>query len=254
MERWQDQGIILNVRPHGESGGIVSVLTQEHGRYAGYVRGIRSSKMRGTLQPGNIVDIDWQARGADNLGTMKAELITAPVSYILDDRVRLMALQSACALCDTGLPEREGHAGLFYGLKTLLESLSGDIWAETYVMWELALLKELGFPLELTRCAGGGDPDRLAYVSPKTGRTVSLEHGALYKDKLLILPQFLGGMAHDGHDAVDDIHAGLALTGYFLARRAYAHHTRGMPEARVQFAQYVGEQEVKIHVKSACFV
>ena len=233
MERWQDQGIILNVRPHGENGGIVSLLTEEHGRHTGYVRGAKSSKLRGTLQPGNIADIEWSARISENMGSVKLELLSAPASFVLDDRARLMALQAACSLCDTGLPEREGHAGLFHGLKMVLEALPSDIWAETYIMWELAFLKELGFPLDLSACAGGGDADCLAYVSPKTGRAVSREHGQLYKDRMLVLPTFLGGVLDE--EGADDIALGLKMTGYFLTHRAYAHHTRGVPEARVRF-------------------
>lgn len=234
MERWQDQAIVLAVRPHGENGAIASLLTEGQGRHAGYIRGARSSKMRGTLEVGNVVDANWQARTSDSLGSLQLELSKNPTAHFMQDPLKLAALQSACALCDAALPEREGHAGLFHGLRVLSEALQTEIWSAAYVMWEIALLKELGFALDMGRCAGGGSPEDLAYVSPKTGRAVSLKAGAPYKDKLLPLPQFLrsGGDA-GGDDA--DVFTGLQMTGYFLEHWVFAHHTQGVPEARVRF-------------------
>ena len=232
MDVWEDQGIVLAARMHGENGAIVSLLTEHHGRQAGYVRGARSTKMRGTLEIGNIVDVHWQARNSENLGSFKLELIRSPAAIVLDDPMKLTALQSVCALCDSTLPEREGHPGLFHGVLTVLDMLTQDIWAESYIMWEIALLKELGFSLGLDACAGGGDPQTLTYVSPKTGRAVSAEKGAPYKDKLLILPHFLGGHAAPENNIV----LGLKLTGYFLEHWVYAHHSKGVPEARMRLA------------------
>ena len=233
MERWQDQGIVLAVRPHGESGAVVSLLTENHGRHAGYVRGAQGSKMRGTLEPGNRVDARWQARVSDNLGTLSLELSQSPVSHFMQDPLRLAALQSACALCDSALPEREGHAGLYYGLNTLLDTLQTDIWGPSYVMWEVALLKELGFSLDLKQCAGGGEDNDLYYVSPKTGRAVSRIAGAPYKEKLLPLPAFLKPAAGAAND--EEVQKGLAMTGHFLQHWVFAHHTQGVPEPRLRF-------------------
>ena len=233
MERWQDQGIVLAVRRHGENGAIASLLTEGQGRTAGYVRGAQSSKMRGTLEVGNIVDAHWNARVSDNLGTLQMELSRAPSAHFMQDPLKLAALQSACALCDSALPEREGHPGLFHGLHALFEAFQSEVWAAAYVMWEIALLKELGFALDLSQCAGGGDSRQLAYVSPKTGRAVSYEAGAPYKDKLLPLPGFLkpnGGPVDD-----EDILTGLEMSGYFLEHWVYAHHTKGVPEPRLLF-------------------
>ncbi len=235
MERFEDQGIVLSVRPHGENGGIVSLLTENHGRHAGYVRGVSSSKMRGTLEAGNTVDVQWNARVSDNLGSYALELRHNPTSSFLQDALRLGALQAACALCDEALPEREGHAGLYYGLKAMFDALESEIWAETYVMWELAFLRELGFSLELTKCAGGGDAQDLTYVSPKTGRAVSKQEGAPYKDKLLKMPEFLKPNGQSAHGEMD-VFTGLNLTGYFLEHWVFAHHTRGVPQPRLRFA------------------
>lgn len=233
MEHWQDQAIVLAVRRHGENGGVVSLLTEGQGRQSGYVRGAQGKRLRGTLEPGNLVDAAWRARVSDNLGTLALELISSPAAHIMQDALKLAAMQSACALCDSALPEREGHAGLFHGLKTLFETLQGQAWGAAYILWEVAFLKELGFSLDFSSCAGGGDSDELAYISPKTGRAVSRKAGAPYKDKLLPLPSFLkpGGQVGDERDVL----TGLKLTGYFLEHWAYAHHTRGIPKPRLRF-------------------
>lgn len=233
MERWEDQGIVLSVRAHGENGGIVTLLTEHNGRHAGYVRGVRSSRMRGLAEPGNLVDAHWQARVADDLGSYTLETLKCYGPLYMADPLRLAALQSACALCDAALPEREGHAGLFHGLLALFDMLDHEVWAAAYVMWEIAFLRELGFSLDLAKCAGGGNSDDLAYVSPKTGRAVSRIAGEPYKEKLLHLPAFLAPQG--GDTEAEDVLKGLELTGYFLEHWAFTHHTRGVPEERLRF-------------------
>jgi len=235
MEIWQDQGIILAVRPHGESGAVVSILSEVHGRCAGYVRGAKSSKMRGTLEQGNVVDVRWQARDEESLGSFTFELVENFTARFLDEALKLSALQAACSLCDQGIAEKEGHAGLFHGLRALFDSMEGEIWAAAYVLWEIALLKELGFSLNLSECAGGGSVEDLMYVSPKTGCAVSAGKGEPYKDRLLMLPAFLkpGGGAMEGADILD----GLKMTGYFLEHWVFNHHSRGVPQARLLFEE-----------------
>ena len=256
MESFQDQGIVLSIRPHGENGAIVNLMTQGQGRACGYVRGARSSKMRGTLEPGNIVDANWQSRVADGLGTYTLELSKSHAASFMQDPLRLGALQSACALVDAALPEREAHAGLYHGLCALFDVLEQDIWGAAYVMWEIAFLKELGFSLDLSKCAGGGDDNALAYVSPKTGRAVSYEAGAPYRDKLLALPGFLkprrsnteGVVRHlleseqtssllRGSSEAGDVYTGLQMTGYFLEHWVFNHHTKGVPDPRLLFEE-----------------
>lgn len=246
MEQWRDQAIVLSARSHGEGGAIVSLLTEEHGRHTGYVRGAHSSKMRGTLEPGSLIGVEWSARIADSLGTYRMELEQQVAAGLMDDPLRLGALLSACSLCDQGLPEREGHSGLFYGMQALLEALGSDIWGVSYVLWEVALLRELGFGLDFTRCAGGGNADNLCYISPKSGRAVSREAGEPYKDKLLPLPDFLKPEGRKTDD--DEVFTGLKMTGYFLEHWVFTHHSRGVPEDRLRFsarfAKYV-EQNLK---------
>ncbi len=246
MEEWRDQGIVLAVRPHAENGAVLSLLTEEHGRHAGYVHGGQSSKMRGILEPGNLVSVAWGARIADNLGAFTMiEQERHVTAGLMGDPLKLGVLLAACSLCDAALPEREGHAGLFYGLLALLESMDNELWGVVYVMWELALLRELGFGLELSKCAGGGDSERLAWVSPKSGQAVSEEAGAPYKGKLLPLPNFL--KSQKGEVTDQEILKGVELTGYFLKHRVFIQDSRGIPEDRLRFeerfAKYVDRQE-----------
>lgn len=235
MENWRDHGIVLSVRAHGESGAVISLLTEQYGRHNGYVRGAGSSKNRGVVQPGNLVHVSWSSRVADQLGAFTVEPGRALAAPLMADPLRLGALISACSLCEVTLPEREVHPGLFHGLLALIETLDGDAWGPAYVLWEIAFMRELGFGIDLGRCAGGGDPATLAYISPKSGCAVSLEKGEPYKDKLLPLPDFL----KPGGGEMDDVQvmAGLRLTGYFLEHWVFAQHTKGIPEARVRFQE-----------------
>lgn len=230
MESWRDHGIVLSVRPHGESGAVVGILTENYGRHAGYVRGIGSSKLRGVVEPGNLVMAEWSSRVSDSLGYFSIEPLRAITAPLMGDPLRLGALIAACNLCDAALPERENHPGLFHGLLALFENLDGEAWGAAYVLWEIAFMRELGFGLDFSRCAAGGDDTTLAYISPKSGRAVSLEKAEPYKDKLLELPDFLkpGGSSMD----LAEIIKGLRMNAYFLEHWVFTHHTRGMPDAR----------------------
>jgi len=223
------------VRGHGEGGAVVSLLTENNGRHAGYFYGAQSSKKRAILEPGTKVSIEWKSRVSDNLGTVALEQEAGLPHGILEDPLKLSALLSACSLCDAALPEREGHSGLYHGFQTLIHMMDGDVWGAAYVYWEIAFLKELGFGLELTKCAGGGDAQTLAYVSPKSGRAVSYAAAEPYKDKLLELPSFL--KPNGGPFDAEEIAKGLKMTGYFLEHWAFAHHTKGVPEIRIRFQQ-----------------
>ena len=247
MEQWTDQGIVLSARSHGEGGAIVALLTENNGRHAGYVHGAMSSKKRSYLQAGSQVKVQWSARIADSLGTFTIEPEAGLPDGVLDDSLKLAALLSACGLCDAALPEREGHAGLYHGFLALLEMLQTDHWGAAYVMWEISLLRELGFHLELDKCAGGGDPQTLIYASPKTGRAVSKAQGHIYKERLLMLPNFVRPEAARDDDieagSAEDIATGLKMTGYFLEHWAFIHHAKGVPEARVMFEERFGKRK-----------
>lgn len=232
---WRDEGIVLSLRKHGESAVIAHLLTQRHGRHAGLVRGGNSTKMRGVLQQGNEVSVQWRARLEDHLGSFTVELQEGHTARVLSDPGRLSAMLSACALVDACLPEREPHPDLFATLRALLSALPDGAWAAAYVAWELSLLAELGFGLDLSTCAATGATTDLIYVSPKSGRAVSASAGEDYKDKLLPLPQFLVGRGDADGPSIAD---GLRLTGYFLDRHVLAPHARLMPDARVRILNH----------------
>jgi DNA repair protein RecO (recombination protein O) len=234
MLEWNDSGIILSVRGHGETGGVISILTQDHGRAMGFVYGATSSKMRGVLEPGNLVAVHWQAKSQDQLGTFTLELEKSTAAEVMDDAVKLTAMQSACALADRTLPEREKHSGVYHATRALMESFATDIWAATYIYWEIGLLRELGFGLDLSKCAATGDTGDLIYVSPKSGCAVSAAAGEIYKGKLLALPPFLRGEARMEDQ---DILNGLKLTGHFLLHRVFSQSNSNLPEPRLRLEE-----------------
>ena len=232
---WRDEGIILSLRKHGEFAVIAHLLTHHHGRYAGIVRGGSSKKMRGVLEPGNEVSAEWRARLEDHLGAFTVELRESHAARVLSDAGRLSAMLSACALMDDCLPEREPCPNLYAALRSLLALLPADSWAAAYVAWELSLLAELGFGLDLSACAATGVTTSLVYVSPKSGRAVSAAAGEKYMDRLLPLPGFLVGSGEAGEQAIVE---GLRLTGYFLDRYVLTPHAKALPDARMRIAGY----------------
>jgi DNA repair protein RecO (recombination protein O) len=227
---WRDTGFVLNARRHGESGLITELLTAEHGRHAGLVRGGQSPRRRALLQPGNAVAVTWRGRLPEHLGTLDCELVAAHAARLLDDPDRLAALNAATALLLAALPEREPHPDLYEAFAGLLAALdSPDLWMPAYVAWECGLLAALGFGLDLARCAVTGTNEDLVYVSPRTGRAVSRESGAPYRDKLLPLPGFLW---RDAPADPADIVAGLVLTRHFLLHHLLEPQGGRLPEAR----------------------
>ena len=233
---WQDDGIILGVKRHGESSAIVSLLTRDHGRHAGLVKGAYGKKLRGTLQPGNKIHATWRARLEEHLGSYTVELLTSNTAPLLLDAGKLAALISACAVIEQGFPEREAHPNLYETFSSLTIALDHQEWAATYVKWEMSVLTELGFGLDLSQCAATGVVEDLIYVSPKSGRAVSADAGAPYRDKLLNLPGFLLG---EGVVETRDVVDSMRLTGYFLSRHLFAAHDKPMPDARMRLLDWL---------------
>lgn len=212
---WSDQGIVLSSRPQGEASAVATLLTRERGRHAGMVMGARSPRLRGALEPGTLVAARWRGRLAEHLGQFTLEAVKGHAAAFFDDAAALAALTSACALVEAAAPEHQAHPALFDGLLALFGLLDTPAWAEAYVRWEIGLLAELGFGLDLDRCAVTGANDYLAYVSPRTGRAVTASVGDPYRDRLLPLPDFLAGRGGGGPAAVE---SGLRLTAHFLER------------------------------------
>jgi len=226
---WHDEGVILSVRRHGETGAIAELLTAGHGRCLGLVRGGRSRRLRPVLQPGNRVQATWRARLDEHLGTFSVEPLQLAAGAIIDAPFRLAGLATLAALARL-LPEREPHRRVYEALRIVLDAFAyDDIWPALLVRWELGLLDELGFGLDLTRCAATGQGGDLAYVSPRTGRAVSRGAGAPYGDRLLALPGFL--VANVSASPADVV-SGLRLTGHFLARHVFEPRGVAAPEPR----------------------
>lgn len=234
--QWEDEGIVLAARRHGESALIVQLLTRTHGRHAGLVRGGQGRKLRPVFETGNRVMVTWKARLAEHLGTIAGELVESHAARVIEDPARLACLAAAAALAAAALPEREPHPRAWEALESLLRALDGDHgWAVGYVEWELILLAELGFGLDFSRCAATGETVDLVYVSPKSGHAVSARAGEPYREKLLRLPRFLLPAGGDAPPAPAEVVDGIALTGFFLDRRVFAPHDRDMPPARARF-------------------
>jgi len=232
---WEDDAYVLSARAHGESGAIVDLLTAEQGRFAAHVAGGGSKKLRAVLQPGMRVIARYRSRVSEQLGSASLEPVGEGPSALFDDADALAGLSAAAAVAAGALPEREAHPGVFYGLEALILGLAHPhIWPAVYVRFEAGLLQELGFGLDLSRCAATGSTDDLIYVSPRTGRAVSRLAGEPYRDKLLKLPPFLLGAQAGLSDG--DVDLGLALTGHFLEQFVFAPLNRPLPPARVWLA------------------
>jgi DNA repair protein RecO (recombination protein O) len=244
--QWADEGVILSVKPHGETAAVAEIFTRAHGRHLGLVHGGRSRKLRPVLQTGNHVDAVWKARLSEHLGHVGVELRKGYAAQAMEDPLALTGLSSLCALARL-LPERDPHPSLFEVTLFVLGFLDEPhVWPALMVRWEMALLDELGFGLDLASCAATGAKDDLVYVSPKSGRAVSAAAGAPYKERLLVLPAFLakgGGQGGRNGPATDvDVAAGLALTGHFLETRVLAPREQTLPEARLRLQDQIARR------------
>ncbi|AHC99428.1 DNA repair protein RecO [Leisingera methylohalidivorans] len=228
---WRDHGILLSMRRHGESSAIIDVFTEAHGRHAGMVRGGASRKLAPVLQPGAQLDVAWRARMEDHLGSYNAELLRSRAAVAMSGRLALAGLNTVTALLSFCLPEREPHPELYTRSEQLLDLLGNEeLWPLAFLRWELGLLEEMGFGLDLTVCAVTGSQRRLEYVSPKSGRAVSREGAGEWADRLLPLPPVMLGKG-DAGDA--EILQALRTTGHFLETHlAPSLGNRPLPEAR----------------------
>ena len=227
-----DDAFVLTARAHGDTGVVVELLTEAHGRRAAYVAGGASRKMKPFLQPGARVVADYKARTSDRLGSARLEPVGEGPSALFDDPLALTGLAAAAAVAQGSLPEREPHPGAFLAFEALMSAFAlPDVWPAIFVRFEAGLLEDLGFGLDLSRGAVTGTMDDLIWVSPRTGRAVSADAGAPYADKLLKLPPFMLG-AQAGLGA-GDVGAGLDLTAHFLEQFVFHPQNRPIPPARV---------------------
>lgn len=206
--------------------------------------------MAGVLQTGNEVTANWRARLSEHLGSFTIELADARAARLMDDPLRLAGLTSLAATASAALPEREPHPPVFEAALAVLDAIEASppdsiAWVAGLVRWELGLLRELGFALDLSACAATGQVDDLTYVSPRSGRAVNTEAAAPYRDKLLPLPRFLqpgqiNSLDREAPDLVlNDIENGLQLTSHFLDRQIFHASNRSAPAARSRFLEKI---------------
>lgn len=238
---WQGDGLILNTRKHGENSAIIDVLTRDKGRHMGLVRGGRSRTMRPVLQAGNLVNVVWRARLEDHLGVFSVDPHKMIVAGIIDDVHRLAGLTTITTLASL-LPEREPHPRIYDASLLLIEHLQDDaIWPAVLVKWEMGLLDELGFGLDLSKCAVSGETAGLTHVSPRTGRAVCAREADPWKDRLLALPAFVTRASGAASNA--EIVQGLKLTGHFLARHIFEPRGVSAPEQRQRIVRWLEQAD-----------
>ncbi|WP_210529312.1 DNA repair protein RecO [Rubellimicrobium arenae] len=237
---WRDEGILLAVRPHGETSAIVEAFCAEHGRHAGVVLGGVSRRMRPFLQPGVLAQLGWRARIDEHLGHYTVEPIRNRAAVALGDRLSLAGIGAVTALLSAVLPERAPHPRFYDQTNALLDLLGqGDVWPLAYLQWEMALLEELGFGLDLSACAVTGAKEGLAYVSPRTGRAVSRDGAGTYAPRLLPLPPVLRG---EGEADAAAIGEALQVTEHFLKERLLPEG-RELPAARDRLLSTLARQD-----------
>lgn len=235
--QWTDEGIVLGVRRHGEASAILELMTREHGRHLGLVRGGASARLRPILQPGNRVSATWRARLEEHLGNFAVEGLDLPAASFLASPQAAFGVTLLGALCRL-LPERDPHPNIHAALAHVLSLLTDARHAGAEVVrFELLLLGELGFGLDLDRCAVTGTTGDLCYVSPRSGRAVSRIAGEPWRDKLLRFPAFLGDPAHEPNAA--DLADGFAVTGFFLQRHVLEPRGLALPHTRDSFVSAV---------------
>jgi DNA repair protein RecO (recombination protein O) len=240
---WTEEGIVLGTRRHGEANAILEVMTRGHGRHLGLVRGGAGSRLRPVLQPGNVVRTVWRARLDEHLGHYTVEPIRVhPASHIGASHI-VYGVTHLAALCRL-LPERDPHPELHDRLEAALDHLEDRHAAATLmVRFELQILAELGFGLDLSACAATGIETDLSYVSPKSGRAVSRSAGEPWHDRLLRLPTFV---ADEVEPSSEDLADGFALTGFFLTRHVLEPRGIGFGEARDGFITAVlGQRQAR---------
>jgi DNA repair protein RecO (recombination protein O) len=231
--QWTDEGIVIGVKRHGEASAILELMTHDHGRHLGLVRGGFGSRLKPVLQPGNTVNAAWRARLDEHLGNYAIEGLHLRAASFFAAPHAIYGVSHLAALMRL-LPERDPHTGLYDALDDILSHLNdAALAAPMVVRFELQLLAELGFGLDLERCAATGGVVDLGFVSPKSGRAVSRTAGEPWADKMLRLPAFL--REQQAIPAGRDLADGFALTGYFLTRHALEPRGLALADERAHF-------------------
>jgi DNA repair protein RecO (recombination protein O) len=239
---WRDEGLIIGIRRHGEASTILEAMTRAHGRHLGLVRGGRSARLRAALQVGNTVGLVWRARLDEHLGAYAVEPLSLRAGRLMGSALALAGINYLAQLMRI-LPERDPHEVLYEAASLIADALDEAMLAPALIArFEAQILAECGFRLDLGRCAATGATDGLVYVSPRSGRAVSAEAGAPWRDRLLPLPPFLReGAPVDARPTADEIADAFRLTGFFLARDLFALHGEPLPDSRAAFLKAAGQ-------------
>jgi|TARA_B000000475_G_C15974925_1_gene438571 DNA repair protein RecO (recombination protein O) len=249
MPEWNDLGIVLSAKKYGEKGLVINILTENHGRYLGWLNYYKNKSVLADVQPGNLVNVFWKSRLIEQMGKFKIELISSVSGKIFDEKLKLQALNSMCSILEKVLPERQSYSEIFnasnafINLLTLQDQRKNDHWIEGYVKWEIGVLSSIGFSLDLERCAVTGAKTNLYFVSPKTGKAVSKEGAGKHAPKLLLLPFFLGGEKVIGSNFYKEILAGLNITSYFFKNKLLlsinTNKAINLPKPRIRFVELI---------------
>ncbi len=240
MVQWSDNAYILRTRSHGEYNLIVDVMTERFGRAVGLIKSGKSKKNRGVIQIGNQVSVNWQARLEEHLGVFQIELLKDRSAILMQSKLSLYALKAISNLTCLACAERQIYPNSYQACNILIDYLhKPDIWPALYVLWEFGLLAELGYAIDINRCALTGTKENLAFISPKSGKAACYEAGKKHEDKLLKLPKFL--IQHDEHPNLSDIKNGFYLTGYFLEKHVLWPLNHLLPEERNLMIQTLKE-------------
>ena len=229
---WVDEGYVLSAMKYGERDAIVTLLTKEHGRHKGLLKNGMTSKVRGGIQPGSRLHVHWKARLEEHLGNWKVELLWSPLGGMYEAPLALKALLAGCALCDSVLPEREPQPQAFDKLQEFLSPVEGQDWGAAYLNLEVFMLDTLGFGLQLESCAVTGKQGELPYISPNTGRAVSLEAGLPYARKLL--PNSPALRPKQGSQAPQEVVQAYGVTHHFLSQNVWQVGQRNQKSSKNQ--------------------
>jgi DNA repair protein RecO (recombination protein O) len=232
---WCDEGLVIGVKRHGETSAIIEALTKAHGRHLGLVRGGRSARLQSLLQPGNSLGLVWRARLDEHLGSYAIEPLNLRAGRLISSGLALAGVSYLGALLRL-LPERDPHESLHEALEIIADHLDlAEVAPALIARFELQVLAECGFQLDLERCAASGSREELIYVSPKSGRAVSAAAGAPWRDRLLALPAFLRVDNAPAAPTAGEIVDAFRLTGFFLERDLFGPRGLPMPDARRAF-------------------
>ena len=230
--RWESNGLILNFSKYNEKSFILEIFTEEHGRHKGIIRGLHSKNKRSIIEPGNEVFATWSGRLETHLGNYNVEPIKLWSSHVLQFKDKLSAISSICSLISLTMAERQPNPIIYFSSKKLIEIVASkrEDWIREYVFWEMQLLSEIGYGLDLERCAVTSKSSDLVYVSPSSGRAVTNEGAGDFRNKLLPLPKFMTDFKANYDN--DDIYNALNLTEFFFKKRFFLPNNLNFPQSR----------------------